>query len=246
MRRKAILASVVVMVASAAVSAPATATTLSASAAAAVNTAETQAAALPAPQTADDVRAQATQIQPAVDQVNAQGQDAIAQLLKDDGVAIPAVALAVVNDLPLIPEYSTAPSAPDPPDDPLGTTTTASLAPINTACFGANNSVWNGLSVGVGGVGGWVHIISHGWCGNGTKITYFGGFYFQSGLAPGLCWSKFNTDPGGWITFWSWVHGGVWVTAGAGFKGACVPNIVSGSGAATIREAANGHWDRRY
>jgi hypothetical protein len=229
---------------------------LSATQAAAVNSAEGAAASLPVPQSKQQIIDQAAAVQPSVDNVmaaaTASGNANVVQTLltqSSDLPGGPAVRLAVLNDSPVY-NTSSAPSTIAPPGPVLSPSASAASAHLRTSrahaagCWGANNSVSNKNTWGWPFTVADEEITSKGWCGNGSSITWFNGFSTAHHLDfPGYCWYNTNSDDGSWIKFWSWVHGGMWNTLGVGTSYGCIPDK---SHAVTIREAANGYWDKSY
>jgi hypothetical protein len=87
---------------------------------------------------------------------------------------------------------------------------------------------------------------SNGWCGNGTSITSFPGFWGRSYPAPGYCFTAMSLNNGSWISYWGWVHGGHWANVGLNIPLVGCETLPASGGGATLREAANGYWDKLY
>lgn len=119
-------------------------------------------------------------------------------------------------------------------------------------CWGAGGSVWTAWYFAIpGGAGvGHISIIASGWCGNGSSMygSPQGQFFFRSDSSTGFCFmSPGNQDPGSWLQFYGWWHGGYWRTMGTDtFAFGCTSIFGTDSGHATLRVAANGYWDRLY
>jgi hypothetical protein len=118
-------------------------------------------------------------------------------------------------------------------------------------CWGAHNSVWTRWNwpTGLFGSNAYISVVSKGWCGNGSSISYFGGAYFKQNAGLGFCFAnQAIEDSGSWIIFWSWTHMGIWQRIGTDtFLFGCIDGGSFGAdGHAHIREAANGYWDLGY
>lgn len=234
------------------------ASALTAPQAAAVRAVEAHVSALPTPLSASQLNAQASTVQYDVDQVIASakasgdGSAVRALIANTSSPGWEAIHAAIAHDTGSYTLSSA--TTPGPYPLALDQAVVAGVARVHRAlahaaysgCAGAGGDVWTAYDFGSNGLYdlGRTGIISKGWCGNGTSITYFAGFRFNISTGFGYCYANLNEDSGSWLIFWSWVHGGVWSQMGIGLKGACLPTTQPGS--ATLREAGNLHWDRYY
>ncbi|MGO9961093.1 MAG: hypothetical protein ACLP50_34815 [Solirubrobacteraceae bacterium] len=202
-----------------------------------------QAAATFQPTNLAQIQSEAAAVQPMVDQLTreatASGNGAAVQELIDNTSlpGSPAVHEAILHDTP---QYNV--SSPASTVGPPSSTATAGADP----CWGADNSVYNRHYWGGIWTAAWVSIVSNGWCGNGTAITWFPGFWGRGYIGVGYCFSNQSQDDGSWISYWGWVHGGHWAQIGLNVPLIGCETVPGTSGGATMREAANGYYDDSY